>query len=82
MYSYLRVSNAGNLIRRTYNAQAARWDVDVVLDTSGMGDRRVRKAAARAELAARTRVYADIRWHTTSPGALHRVGPMEITLKV
>ena len=80
MFSYLKVSNAGNLIRRTYDTAAAAWRDEVVVNTSGLGDRRARKAAARAELAARTKVYVDVRWHTTSPAVLHRIGPMWFTI--
>lgn len=80
MYRHLKVSNAGNLICRTYDVTTSRYREEVIFDTAGLGDRRARKAAARAELAAQTKVYAEIVWHATSPAVLHRVGPMRFTI--
>jgi hypothetical protein len=71
--SYLRISNAGNLVLRTHYGIAGKWSDAVVYSTKGMGDRRQRKAAAKAEWKAREKIYAAVTWTTTSPGVVRRI---------
>ena len=66
----LRISNNGNLIETFTMALGTRGH-RVILDTSGVGDRRQRKAVARAKMAEmsppgfQVPSYADVRMHMT-----------------
>lgn len=66
----LRISNNGNLIETFTMALGTRGH-RVILDTAGLGDRRQRKAAARAKMAEmqppgfKVPTYAEIRMHMT-----------------
>ena len=66
----LRISNSGNLIETFTMALGTRGH-RVILDTAGLGDRRQRKAAARAKMAEinppdfQVPTYAEVHWHVT-----------------